>query len=132
MRKVTAGIEDAHKGIEIASARGGEEGVDDPTLNGEVGVGVRRALLDPTARSAGQLPGRGRGAANDLGDLVERDGEDVVEDERQALGRGQRLEDDQQREPDRIGEDGVAFGALLEIGAHDRLRQPAPRVVLAS
>ena len=43
-------------------------------------------------------------------DLVERDREDVVEDEGDSLGRGQRVEHDEQRQPDRVGEEGLVLG----------------------
>ena len=79
-------VEDADERLEVAGARRREEGVDDATLDRQVGVRVRRALADPAARPARQLAGRGRRLPDDLGDLVERHREDVVEHERQALG----------------------------------------------
>ena len=48
--------------------------------------GRRAAPLHPPPGAAGQLPGRGRGAADDGRDLVERHGEQVVQHEGQPLG----------------------------------------------
>jgi hypothetical protein len=38
---------------------------------------------------------RGRRAVKDLGDVLERDGEEVMQDEREPLGRRELLEDDE-------------------------------------
>jgi hypothetical protein len=45
-----------------------------------------------------------RGAAYDGGDLVEGDSEEVVQDEADALGGCERVEDDEQGETDGLGE----------------------------
>ena len=50
------------------------------------------------------LPACLRGATDDLCDLDEGVAEDVVEDERDPLGRGHRLEHDQERHADRLVE----------------------------
>ena len=55
-------------------------------------------------RAARELTSRGRRASDDRGDLLERHPEHVVQDEGEALGRCQRLEHDEQREPDRVGQ----------------------------
>ncbi len=78
------------------------------------------------------MAGGGRCLPDDLGDLVERDREDIVEHERQPLGGRQRLEHDEKGQPDGVGHDGVALWALVDGAGHDRLREPAPGVVLAS
>src|SRR5438034_8203547 len=58
-------------------------------------------ISHPPAGAAGELARRGRRAADDRGDLVERHVEHVVQDEREPLGRAERVEDDQQRQADR-------------------------------
>ena len=90
------GVEHGEEGVEIAVARGGQEGVDHDPLALEVGVGdSRRLALDAPAGAAGQLAGRLGGAFDDRGDLVEGDGEDVVQDEGEPLGRAERFQHDE-------------------------------------
>ncbi len=73
----------------------------------------RTSAADP----AGQLAGRGLGAAEDGRDLLEGHGEQVVEDEGQPLGRGQGLQHDQQRRPDRVGEQRLPLGVAAALAA---------------
>ena len=61
-------------------------------------------------------------ATDDRGDLVERHGEHVVQHERDAFGGRQRIEHDEQREPDRIAQQGLLLGIHARLGAHDRVR----------
>src|SRR6266545_3825113 len=82
-------VEHRDQRVEVAVARGGEEGVDDRPLAGGVGVGNRGSALHPPAGPAGELARRGRGAPYDGRDLVEGHGEHVVQHERQPLGRSQ-------------------------------------------
>src|SRR3990170_1577312 len=63
-------VEHREKRLEVTLARGGQEGVDDFSLAGAIGVGSRGRPLHPAARAAGELPGRGRGAPHDGSDLV--------------------------------------------------------------
>ena len=83
----------------------------------EVGVGERVLALDAAARAAGELAGRRRGAVEDPRDLVEGHGEHVVQHEREPLGRAQRLEHDEQREADRVGQQRLVLGvgAVLAV-----------------
>ena len=81
------GVEHGQERVEVAVARGGQEGVDDLALALDVGVGHRLLALDAPAGAAGQLAGRLGRALDDRRDLVEGDGEDVVQDEGQPLGR---------------------------------------------
>ena len=97
-------IQHGQQPLEVAVAGRRQERFDHRPLAVEVGVGDRRAL-DPAAAAAGELARRVRGPADDRRDVVERDGEDVVEHERDALGRGQGVEDRQQRQADRVAED---------------------------
>ena len=57
---------------------------------------------DAAAGRGGQLAACRRGAADDLGHFGEGVAEDVVQDERDALGRGHRFEHDQERHADRL------------------------------
>ena len=84
----------------------------------------RRARLASCRAAVGR-------AVDDLGDLVERHAEHVVQHEGEPLGRRQRLEHDEQREADRVGEQRLLLGVGLVVDAHDRLGQPAADVVLA-
>ncbi len=59
--------------------------------------------MDPSAGAAGELAGSGRGAVPDGGDLLERHGEDVVQDEGEPLGGGEDVEHHHQRRADRVG-----------------------------
>jgi len=70
----------------------------------EVGVGNPGRSLHPAACAARELPRGGRGALHDRCHLVEGHGEHVVQHEREPLGGGQRVEDDEQRQPDRVGQ----------------------------
>jgi hypothetical protein len=79
---------------------GGEEGVGDGPLPGQVGAGDRSRALDPPAGATGRLAGRGGRAPDDGRDVLERDGEDVVQDEGEPFGGRQRVQDDQQRGTD--------------------------------
>ena len=65
-------------------------------------AGDRRA--DPAAGRGGQLAAGGRGPADDLGHVGERVAEDVMQHERDPLGRGHRLQHDQEGHADRLVE----------------------------
>jgi hypothetical protein len=64
-------------------------------LLSEVAVGNRRCSLHAAAGAAGELAGRGRGAPHDRGDLVEGNGEHIVQHEREPLGGVQRVQHDE-------------------------------------
>src|SRR6185437_14145397 len=92
------------------------------------------------AARGGQLAARRRAPAGDLGYLGEGVAEDVVQDERDALGRGQRLEHDEERHADRLVEGdpvggvddgGVRAPAAPLRGLGQRLGKPFARVALA-
>ena len=57
----------------------------------------RRARLASCRAASGR-------AAHDRRDLLERHGEQVVQHEREPLGRRERVQHDQQRQPDRVGQ----------------------------
>ena len=102
-------VEDAQQGLEIAGPGSGNERVDHLPLDGQIGIGLGRLGAHPSSRSTGQLASRRRRPVDDGRDLVEADAEHVVEHERQSLGRRQCLEHDQQRDPHRVGHDGIGF-----------------------
>ena len=83
------------------------------------------------ARAARELPRRGRRATDDRRDLVERHREHVVQHEREPLGRRQRLEHDQQREADRVGEHRLAARDRRPPPGRDRFWQPRVQRLLA-
>jgi hypothetical protein len=108
------------------------ERLDDFPLGLEVGVRHRGSPTDSPSRAAGELA-RGLGRALDNRcDLVERDGEHVVQDEGQPFGRGQRLEHDQEREADRVGEQRLVLGIGAVGGVDDRVGNMHLERLLAS
>ena len=129
------GIEHRDQPVEVPIARGREEGLDDLALSVEVGVGD--GVLSPyaSAGTARQLARRLGGAVDDRRDLVEGHREDVVQHERKPLGRAQRLEHDEQRKPDRVGQQRLVLGVGAVDAVDDRLGQvharAAPRAAIA-
>ena len=85
-----------------------------------------------SARAARELPGRSRRALDDRRDLVERHAEHVVEHEREPLRRRQRLEHDEQRQPDGVGHHRVALRPGVVRRADDRLRKPGSGELLVA
>ena len=81
-----------------------------PALFGGGGVGERRVEANPAPGPAGKLARRDGSAPHDGGDLLERDREAVVQHERQALGRLQGVQYDQQRQAHRVGEECLVLG----------------------
>ena len=121
-------VEHREQRVEVAAAGGGEEGVDDVSLAGEIGVEDQSAPVSPTrpmhpaAGAAGELP-RGVGRApHDGGDLVEGHGEHVVQHEREPLGGSQGLEHHEQRETDRVGQQRFLLGVDCRPRGSRRLR----------
>jgi hypothetical protein len=101
-------------------------------LAGEVRVRRRSGAPHAAAGPARELPRGIRRPVDDSGDLVERHPEHVVQHEGQALGRRQRVEHDEQRQADRVGEERLVLWIGFEVGADDGLRQPAADVVLTA
>lgn len=93
--------------VEPAEAPGVRDRVDcdDLSLSGEIGVGSRGSTLYPTPRPTVELPRRDRRAPHHWGDLIERQVEHVVEDERQSFSRSQRVEYYIERETDGVGQE---------------------------
>ena len=114
------GVEQREQCLEVTVASRGEEGIHDRALTIEVGVG-HRCSPHATSGTARQLARGGRRAPDDGGDLVERHREHVVEHEGDALGRGQRVEHDEQREADRVPEQRLLLGVHPVLSAQDRV-----------
>ncbi len=122
-------MQQCEQAVHVALSRGLAERDDDLALLLGRGREARTAGLNRLARPRRVLTGGGRRAAERAGDLVERVPEHVVEHERRALGRRQRLEHDEQGEAHLV----AAQGDLLRarVRGHDRLGQPRPDVGLA-
>lgn len=80
-------VEDGEQRVEVASVGGSEEGVDERRVTEAIHLLGRVLLPHARARPARELAGRRHAAVDDRGDVVERNREHVVEDERDALGR---------------------------------------------
>jgi hypothetical protein len=139
-----------HGGDQTAAVRGeGRAGVQQPDQGGDVpglpgvlevadqtGVvdGRWRGRADAAPGRGGELTARGRGAAGDLGHLVEGVAEDVVQDERYALGRRHRLERNEERHADRLVQGDavgrVGGGPLGGVG--QRLGDPLADIAFAA
>ena len=74
-----------------------------------------------TRRTATPDSSRGRRAPHDGSDLVEGNGEDVVQHEREPLGGSQSVEHQEQREADRIGQQCSVLGVGCVLAAHARV-----------
>jgi hypothetical protein len=106
-------VEDREETGEVASARRCDEGVDHSLSQLRIGLGWLATDANPTPGPAGELP-RGVGRSPDDGrDLVERQVEDVVQNERHPLGRTQGIEEHEQRGPDGVGEHEIVFGSAV-------------------
>jgi hypothetical protein len=99
-----------HRGARVQQA---DERVDVPGFPGLLEVSDQAGLprgrsrgrlggADAAARGRGQLAAGRRGPAGDLGYFGEGVAEDVVQDERDALGRGHRFEHDEKGHGDRL------------------------------
>src|SRR6266571_3511300 len=115
-------VEQGEKRVKVTGARGGEEGVDHFSLVGEIGVGNRCHSSHTAARAARELPCCSRGALHYSRNLVEGHGKDVVQHEREALGGSQGIEDHEQRETDRVGQQRLVLGVDSALTAHNWLR----------
>jgi hypothetical protein len=99
------GVEDGDQVGQVAAPGGGEERVDDAALGGRIRVSARRPrAAHPPAGPACELPGGGRRPVDQRRDLLEGQVEQVMQDEREPLGRGQRVQHHQQRQADRVGQ----------------------------
>jgi hypothetical protein len=118
--------EDGEHRRHVALAEGREEPCDDRAPAVEVVLIVGGADPGSATGSAGELPGRLGGPFEDRRNLVEGDREDVVQDERDPLGRGEAVEDHGDGPADRVGDHRVGRGVVrtgvVEVGlVEDRL-----------
>jgi hypothetical protein len=118
------GVEHRHKLSEVAVTRSQQKRVDDLPLRLDVGVGNGSLGADAPARAAGELAGRLGGALDNRRDLIEGHAEDVVQHEREPLRRRQRLEHDEQREPDGIGEERLVLRIDSVRSIEKQVREP--------
>ena len=114
-------VEDGQQPLEVAAARGRQEGIRHGPLLVQVAIRHRRTL-DPAASPAGQLARRGRRAIQDGRDLVERHCKDVVEHERNPLRGSQGVQHHEERQPHRIAQQGLGLGTHPIRGGHDGVR----------
>ena len=103
-------IEHGEEALEVACARRPQKRLHHFALTSPAGVRWRWRAAHAPARAARELLCRGRRPSHDGTDLVERHGEQIVQDERKAFGGRQRVEHDQQRHADRVREHRFAFG----------------------
>jgi hypothetical protein len=87
---------------------------------------------DTAAGAAGELARRVGRALEYRGDLSEGDGEHVVQDEGESFGGGERLEHDQERQADRVGEQCLVLGVGALGGVDDRVWDARVQGLLAA
>ena len=85
------------------------------------GANLRKVIAARATFSAPRSSNTPRQALDEHSDLVERDGEHVVQHERDAFCRVQSVENDLQRDPDGVGEQGFVLGIATRVGRDDRL-----------
>src|SRR5215211_597286 len=117
-------IEHRHEPIEVAVTRSRQKRVDNLMLRFEVRVGLGSLGAHASARPAGELARCLGGATDDRRDLVEGQGEDVVQHEREPLRWGQRLEHYEQRQSDGIGQQRLVLGIDSVRPVDKRIGEP--------
>jgi hypothetical protein len=103
-----------------------------PLLLGDVGIEILVGALDAAAGTARELPRRRRRASHDRRDVVEGQVEHIVQDERDPLGRRERLKHHQQRETDRVRHLNFLLGIESALAPHDRFRHVGAHGILAA
>lgn len=96
-------IEKRHQARHVRVAQRRYERLHDVALTGEHGV-RRSAALHATPRTARELTRCLGRTADDGGDVIERDVEEIVEHERESLRGLELVEHHEEREPDRVCE----------------------------
>ena len=104
------GGEQGEQRRQVAGPGGGEEGIDHGTITASSRVRLPGHDAHAAASAAREHLHRVGRATQHVGDLAEGQIEDVVEHERDAFGRGQAVHHDVQRQPDRLGEQGLVLG----------------------
>src|SRR5262249_7343553 len=85
-------VEHRDEAVIVTRTRSRGKGGDDTSLSFHADIRNGPPLLNTTARAAGQLASRIGGALDDGRDLLEGHSEDVVQHERDALGRRKGLQ----------------------------------------
>src|SRR5262245_7552805 len=114
-------VEDSDEPVEVTVMRSREKGVDNASLNLHIGVRSGVARLNAAACATGKLASRLRGALDDGRDLLEGHAEDVVQHERDALGRLKGLEHHEQRKADHVCQQCPVLRARSVSAVDDRL-----------
>ena len=112
------GVEQRQQALEVTAACRRKERVDDLALTYEVDLGHASRALHAAPGSTRELACRLGRPAHDVGDLVERHREHVVQHERNPLSGCKQVEHDEQRGPD-----GVSRERLM-LGVVDAIRPP--------
>ena len=129
--RTTSLARSASRALQLALCGGGEEASRQLVALLARGLESWSALLDVAAGSRGQLARVVLALADDLGDLGVAVVEDVVQQEGRALLRREALEQNEERERERVGELGLARRVVGAVG-HERLGQPLTDVGLAA
>ncbi|GLV54082.1 hypothetical protein KDH_09310 [Dictyobacter sp. S3.2.2.5] len=116
-------VEYCQECVEGSFARGGEERINDFSLEGQIGIFYHCHPLYPTAGTAGKLSGRHRRTFHKRRNLIEGHGENIVQNEGETLGGGKRVQDDQQRQAHPIGKFRLFLRVNPALVVGDRERQ---------
>jgi hypothetical protein len=100
-RRGGVGVEEADEGVDVPGLHRLLEVPDEAGLAGCRGRGRLRGA-NAAAGRGGQLAACRRGPADDLGHFAEGVAEDIMQDERNALGRGHRFEHNEEGHADRL------------------------------
>ena len=132
-RNTTSGSSTSSSASKFPVPGRGQERVDDLPLLTERRRIRRVRTPNAPARAGGELARRAGVAIDDRTDLVERDAEHVVQNEREPLGGRERIEDDHQRHPDAVGEQRLVLGIVLAFPEQGdgRLSRPLVDEILA-
>jgi len=98
----------------------------------DINVGYRSGTLHTPPRAARQLPRCSGRTTDDWSDIFERDGEHVMEDEREALICLEGLQDDEERKTEGVRQKRRVL--WIDAGIHpinDGVRQAHPERLLA-
>lgn len=116
-------IEDLEQGGHITAPRGAKEGFRQLTMESDrLAIAFDVAAHAP-AGPAGELTGGLPGATDQAGDLVERQGEHIVQHERHALQRTEALQDYQESDANRVGHERYALGIFVADQLGDLTRR---------
>ena len=117
-------IQDGDQRFEVAALDGREKCVDHAALLPQDRVRCRRPDLDTPTGATRELACGGDRAIHDRRDLLEGHPKHIVQHERESFRRLQFLENDEERQTDRVGEHTIRFGSFGPASerADDRIR----------